>query len=94
LIVYITETSRNFTFKILRRKIPFSQRVAIFLKNYPPFNGLKYERLWERLSEGKFSIIIQKKKEVLFLQEKEEGHSFFYLVHKGAVSLYKKKTNQ
>tara|TARA_R110002012_G_scaffold283304_1_gene473521 strand:+ start:43701 stop:45620 length:1920 start_codon:yes stop_codon:yes gene_type:complete len=71
-------------------KNTISQRVADFLKNYPPFNGLNTSDL-EQLSE-QVSIIYKEKGSVIFT-EKEEGHSFFYLVHKGAVSLYKKTSN-
>lgn len=71
-------------------KNTISERVADFLKNYPPFNGLKNIDL-QLLSE-EVSIIYKEKGSIIFT-EKETGHSFFYVVHKGAVSLLKKITN-
>lgn len=71
-------------------KNTISQRVADFLKNYPPFNGLKIKDL-ELLSEEIY--ILYKEKGSIIFKEKEQGHSFFYMVHKGAVSLEREETN-
>lgn len=71
-------------------KNTISQRVADFLKNYPPFNELKNIAL-EELSE-QVSIVYKEKGSVIFT-EKEAGHAFFYIVHKGAISLHKKSTD-
>lgn len=71
-------------------KNTISQRVADFLKNFPPFNGLKTIDL-QTISE-QVTIIYKEKDNVVF-SEKETGHEHFYVVHKGAVSLARKATN-
>jgi CBS domain-containing protein len=71
-------------------KNTISQRVADFLKNFPPFNGLKDDDL-QHLSE-QITIIYQEKDSIIFT-EKELGHDHFYVVHKGAVSLSRKTNN-
>lgn len=67
-------------------KNTISQRVADFLKNYPPFNGLKNSIL-QSLSEE--VTIIYKEKDSIVFSEKEAGHDHFYVVHKGAIALAK-----
>ncbi|HQE33403.1 nucleotidyltransferase [Flavobacterium alvei] len=65
-------------------KNTISQRVADFLKNFPPFSFLKQRDL-ELISE-QITIIYKEKDSVVFA-ENEETHNSFYVVHKGAVAL-------
>ncbi len=65
-------------------KNTISQRVADFLKNFPPFSYLKLRDL-EIISE-QITIIYKEKDSVIFA-ENEEMHDSFYVVHKGAVAL-------
>ncbi len=67
-------------------KNTISQRVADFLKNFPPFNFLDQHDI-EILSE-QVSIIYKDKGAVIFT-ENEETHDCFYVVHKGAIELRK-----
>ncbi|HTG67517.1 MAG TPA: cyclic nucleotide-binding domain-containing protein, partial [Flavobacterium sp.] len=71
-------------------KNTISQRVADFLKNFPPFNFLEQIDI-EVLSE-QVSIIYKDKGAVIFT-ENEETHDSFYVVHKGAIELRKKSKN-
>ena len=71
-------------------KNTISQRVADFLKNFPPFNFLDQYDI-EVLSE-QVSIIYKDKGAVIFT-ENEETHDSFYVVHKGAIELRKKAKN-
>lgn len=61
-----------------------SERVADFLKNYPPFNIMDANLLGE-LSQ-QVSIIYKEKGSLVFSYE-EEAHPHFYVVHKGAIEL-------
>lgn len=65
-------------------KNTISQRVADFLKNFPPFSFLKQKDL-EIISEQ--ITIIYKEKDSIIFAVNEETHDSFYVVHKGAVSL-------
>ncbi|TRX22153.1 DUF294 nucleotidyltransferase-like domain-containing protein [Flavobacterium franklandianum] len=65
-------------------KNTISQRVADFLKNFPPFSFLKQMDL-EIISE-QITIIYKEKDSVVFALN-EETHECFYVVHKGAVAL-------
>ena len=65
-------------------KNTISQRVADFLKNFPPFSFLKQRDL-EIISE-QITIIYQEKDSVVFAVN-EETHDSFYVVNKGAVAL-------
>ncbi|MEO0526001.1 MAG: DUF294 nucleotidyltransferase-like domain-containing protein [Bacteroidota bacterium] len=65
-------------------KNTISERVADFLKNFPPFNELKRKEL-ETLTQ-EVSIVYKEKSSIIF-SEKEKPHTNFYVVHKGAVSL-------
>lgn len=65
-------------------KNTISQRVADFLKNFPPFSILKQKDL-EIISEQ--ITIIYKEKDSLIFALNEETHDSFYVVHKGAVAL-------
>ncbi|MBU2996827.1 CBS domain-containing protein [Cellulophaga baltica] len=71
-------------------KNTISHRVADFLKNFPPFNELTNAEL-ELISEE--ITIIYKEKESIVFSGKEPGHSHFYVIHKGAVSLTKTESN-
>ena len=65
-------------------KNTISQRVADFLKNFPPFSFLQQRDL-ELISE-QISILYKEKDSVVFAIN-EETHDCFYVVHKGAVAL-------
>jgi CBS domain-containing protein len=65
-------------------KNTISQRVADFLKNFPPFSFLKQKEI-EIISE-QITIIYKEKDSVVFTLN-EETHDSFYVVHKGAVAL-------
>jgi CBS domain-containing protein len=65
-------------------KNTISQRVADFLKNFPPFSFLQQREL-ELISE-QISILYKEKDSVIFA-ENEDTHDSFYVVHKGAVAL-------
>ena len=71
-------------------KNTISQRVADFLKNFPPFNFLDKFDI-EVLSE-QVSIIYKDKGAIVF-EENEETHNCFYVVHKGAIELSQKSKN-
>ncbi|MEM7380256.1 MAG: DUF294 nucleotidyltransferase-like domain-containing protein [Bacteroidota bacterium] len=68
-----------------------SERVADFLKNYPPFNEMLGKDLGA-LSE-EVSIIYKDKGSDIF-SEGEAPHPYFYVVHKGAVSLNRRETDE
>lgn len=61
-----------------------SERIADFLKNYPPFNIMD-GKLLENLSQ-EVSIIYKEKGSLVFSVD-EDAHPFFYVVHKGAIEL-------
>jgi CBS domain-containing protein len=65
-------------------KNTISQRVADFLKNFPPFSFLKQKDL-EIISE-QITILYKEKDSVVFAVN-ENTHDSFYVVHKGAVAL-------
>lgn len=65
-------------------KNTISQRVADFLKNFPPFSYLKQKDL-EIISE-QITILYKEKDSVVFAVN-EDTHDSFYVVHKGAVAL-------
>ena len=65
-------------------KNTISQRVADFLKNFPPFSFLKQKDL-EIISE-QITILYKEKDSVVFAVN-EDTHDSFYVVHKGAVAL-------
>ncbi len=67
-------------------KNTISERVADFLKNYPPFNLLQKKELLT-LSE-QVSILYQEKNSFIFTNG-EDPHTSFYMVHKGAIALHK-----
>tara|TARA_R110002051_G_scaffold13808_5_gene45630 strand:+ start:1582 stop:3501 length:1920 start_codon:yes stop_codon:yes gene_type:complete len=61
-----------------------SERVADFIKNFPPFNILDSKSLYTLSEEV---LIVYKEKNSIIFSVDENQHSHFYLVHKGAVSL-------
>ncbi len=63
-------------------------RIADFLKNHPPFDVLSKEQLLEVSSHVR--VLYYDKNKVIF-NENDEGHDQFYVVHKGAVALQKRK---
>ncbi|SFS88135.1 CBS domain-containing protein [Zhouia amylolytica] len=65
-------------------KNTIAERVADFLKRYPPFNLLNKEQLLEISRQVR--IIYLEKDNVVYKQE-DTGHDQFYVVHKGAVEL-------
>lgn len=71
-------------------KNTISQRVADFLKHFPPFSFLDTHDI-EVLSE-QVSIIYKDKGTIIF-EENEETHDCFYVVHKGAIELRQKSKN-
>lgn len=71
-------------------KNTISERVADFIKRFPPFNELNQQDLMT-LSE-EITILYKEKGGVVFT-ENEAPHSNFYVVHKGAISLKRSETN-
>lgn len=65
-----------------------AERVADFLRRYPPFNELTQKDL-KQLSEG--TDILYKDKGSTIFEEGEEAHAFFYVIQRGAVALRKDK---
>ena len=61
-----------------------SERVADFIKNYPPFNVLDNTSLFQLAEQV---LIVYKEKNSIIFTVDENQHSHFYLVHKGAVTL-------
>lgn len=61
-----------------------SERVADFIKNYPPFNVLDSKSLFQLAEQV---LIVYKEKNSIIFSVDESQHSHFYLVHKGAVTL-------
>ncbi len=66
-------------------------RIADFLKNHPPFDMLSKEQLLEVSSH--VQVLYYDKNKVIF-NENDEGHNQFYVVHKGAVALQKRRDGQ
>ncbi|UGU14979.1 DUF294 nucleotidyltransferase-like domain-containing protein [Sinomicrobium kalidii] len=63
-------------------------RIADFLKNHPPFDVLSKEQLLEVSSH--VQVLYFEKNKIIF-DDNDEGHNQFYVVHKGAVALQKRK---
>ncbi len=61
-----------------------AERIADFLKQYPPFNFLEKEQLYDIATQVK--VIYLEKDKVVFNQN-EKVHTQFYVVHKGAIAL-------
>ena len=69
-------------------KNTISERVADFLKQFPPFTMLETDQL--NLLSEQIHIHYKEKEAVIFKRE-ANPHNFFYVVHKGAVALYRDK---
>lgn len=65
-------------------KNSIAERIADFLKNFPPFNSLTYKDLVVIASESK--VLHIDKNEVLF-KVGDQTHPFFYVVKEGAIGL-------
>src|SRR5690606_13285076 len=72
-------------------KNTISERVADFLKHYPPFNALKEKELEDLAYEV---TIVHKDQNSPVFSEREAPHDHFYVVHKGAIALTKKDSTQ
>lgn len=65
-------------------KNTIAERILDFLKNYPPFNLLPKKDL---LTISKEVEVIYIEKGTLLFKQAEAPHSYFYIVHKGAIKL-------
>ncbi|WP_437395653.1 DUF294 nucleotidyltransferase-like domain-containing protein [Flagellimonas lutimaris] len=72
-------------------KNTISERIADFLKNYPPFSALESPQL-EILSLE--VVIIHKETNTIVFSENENPHKHFYVVNKGAIALSKEGSSQ
>ena len=72
-------------------KNTISERIADFLKNYPPFNAMEQGQL-EQLSIE--VVIIHKETNTIVFSENESPHEHFYVVNKGAIALTKEGSSQ
>ncbi|MCX2681520.1 DUF294 nucleotidyltransferase-like domain-containing protein [Galbibacter sp. EGI 63066] len=70
-----------------KTKNTIAERIADFLKRFPPFEVLKPDQLLE--IAGGVKVVYAQKGETIFKQD-DTGHSQFYVVHKGAVSIQRK----
>ena len=68
-----------------------SERVADFLKNFPPFRDLEGSEL-HTLSE-QVSIFYHEKGSLVFAED-DKPHAHFYIVHQGAIALRKTANNE
>ena len=65
-------------------KTPVAERVADFLKHYPPFSSLSYEDLLNIAGHSK--VLYLEKNQILF-KSGDATHSDFYVVKDGAIGL-------
>ncbi len=72
-------------------KNTISERIADFLKNYPPFSTMEEKQL-EQLSIE--VVIIHKETNTIVFSENENPHEHFYVVNKGAIALSKEGSTQ
>lgn len=72
-------------------KNTIAERIADFLKRFPPFELLKPLQLLEISQQVK--VIYKQKGEYIF-EQGTQGHREFYVVHKGAVAIEKQENNQ
>ncbi|WP_421804917.1 DUF294 nucleotidyltransferase-like domain-containing protein [Flagellimonas sp.] len=72
-------------------KNTISERIADFLKNYPPFNAMEPKQLEQLALEV---TIIHKETNTTVFSQNESPHSHFYVVNKGAISLSKAGSSQ
>src|SRR5690606_3910053 len=66
-------------------------RIADFLKHLPPFHLLEESQLLEVASH--VNVIYLDKNKLVF-DEGDLGHQQFYVIHKGAVSLQKRRNGK
>ncbi|MDC6364447.1 MULTISPECIES: DUF294 nucleotidyltransferase-like domain-containing protein [Flavobacteriaceae] len=71
-------------------KNTISERIADFLKKFPPFSHLSMDDLHQLSME--VTILYQEKGNFIF-KHGEQPHKCFYIVHKGAVALWKEDEN-
>ncbi|MDG3581646.1 DUF294 nucleotidyltransferase-like domain-containing protein [Galbibacter pacificus] len=72
-------------------KNTIAERIADFLKRFPPFDLLKPHQLLDISREVK--VVYVQKGDTIFNQG-DEGHSQFYVVQKGAVAIQRKENGQ
>ena len=72
-------------------KNTISARIADFLKNYPPFYSLTQKELNKLSWEVR---VVYKEKNSLVFEEDDAPHSHFYIVHKGAVALFRSEEQE
>src|SRR5690606_27249052 len=72
-------------------KNTIAERIADFLKRYPPFDLLKPHQLLEIAQQVK--VIYKQKGEYVF-QQNTQGHQQFYVVQKGAIAIQKSENDQ
>ena len=72
-------------------KNTIAERVADFLKRYPPFQFLAEESLLK--IAGQVSVLYYEKNKSIF-KEREKNHGMFYVVKDGAVRLYRTQDNE
>lgn len=65
-----------------------SDRIADFLKKYPPFSYLRMEELQTFAPE---ITIVYKEKDAIVFERDSAPHLFFYVVHKGAIELIRRE---
>lgn len=65
-------------------KNPIAERIADFLKNFPPFNSLNYAELFHIANE--IRVLYLEKNKILF-QIADVCHDSFYIVASGAIGL-------
>lgn len=72
-------------------KNTIAERIADFLKRYPPFDLLKPHQLLEIAQQVK--VLYKQKGEYVFRQN-TQGHQQFYVVQKGAIAIQKSENDQ
>ena len=65
-------------------KNPIAERITDFLKNYPPFSSLSYQKL---LDIAKSCHVLYLEKNQTLFKINDATHTFFYVVASGAVGL-------
>ena len=67
-------------------KNTIAQRIVDFLKNFPPFDVLNNNQLFEIASNVKVTYV---EKDTLVFKQSEKPHDCFYIVKDGAIGLYR-----
>ena len=67
-------------------KNTIAERILDFLKDFPPFDLIKKEQLFDIASSIKVHYLEQGK---TIFHQKEEPHTSFYIVKDGAIGLYR-----